>query len=80
MSFDFNLPSRDWPEANHHHDADLARIDWPAEEAAEELSDDWLDEALRKVPLPSGFLDRMSVLAEPIFTDHFDVDRRFSPG
>ena len=80
MPLDFHLPSRDWPDANHHHEAELPRADWPADEVAEDLSDDWLDEALRAVTLPSGFLDRMSVLAQPIFTDHFDLDRRFSPG
>ena len=74
MSLNSNLPYRNWPEANDCHDASVAPVDWPAEDP----SDDWLDEALRTVPLPSGFLDRMSVLSQPIFTDHFDLDRRFS--
>lgn len=42
--------------------------------STDEVSDEWLDCALRTVALPRGFLDRMSVLAEPMFTDHFDSD------
>jgi hypothetical protein len=76
MSFDSNLPFRDWPDADQNHDQRFAPVDSPAEE----VSDGWLDEALRTVPLPSGFLDRMSVLAHPIFPDRSDLDRRFLHG
>ena len=36
---------------------------------AVEMSDHWIDEALRAVPLPEGFLTRMSLLAQSAQSD-----------
>jgi hypothetical protein len=37
--------------------------------AVGEVSDHWIDEALRTVPLPAGFLTRMSLLAQSVQSD-----------
>lgn len=79
MSFNLYFPARDWPPVDRIDDSQTVPVDCPSDE----VSDDWLDDALRTVPLPRGFLDRMSVLAQPVFTDHFDSDGRschLSPG
>jgi hypothetical protein len=74
MSFDSTFPQPDFPDANREHE--LASDHFAA--PVDRLSDDWLDEALRSVPLPGGFLTRMSVLAQNAEVFRFDPHGRFS--
>jgi hypothetical protein len=76
MSYNFYFPAREWPPVERTDDSLVAPVDMSPEDSlsTDEVSDEWLDCALRTVALPRGFLDRMSVLAEPMFTDHFDSD------
>ena len=49
--------------------------------AAADVTDHWLDDALRGVPLPEGFLARLSRLSEapPARDEDRDHDGRFAP-
>ena len=47
----------------------FARAGFVDDAAAGEVSDHWIDEALRTVPLPAGFLTRMSLLAQSAQSD-----------
>jgi hypothetical protein len=71
MSFAFNPPQRPTPD----EDFSFASLDVGLPGGDSGVGDHWLDEALRNVALPDGFLSRMAKLARR--PEAADIDARY---
>ena len=59
MTFAFNPPQRPTPDEEFN----FAALEVGLPSADSDVSEHWLDEALRNVALPAGFMSRMAKLA-----------------
>jgi hypothetical protein len=71
MSFAFNPPHRPAPD----EDFNFASLEVGLPSGDSDVGEHWLDEALRSVALPEGFLSRMAKLAQRVEVS--DKDSRF---